>query len=123
MMKVFKKRGEVIQVVRQRNLTLYLFLTALLLVLVPNTVQSQSSDMLAHNELLIRNGTDGQITFFIRKGDDDWKEKKLGPRDSSIYKDIDQIWIRGNQRRLELQRRYKIVWEGGAFHIKEIVLR
>lgn len=123
MMKAYNKKRELIKVIKQRNVRLFLCLAVLLLILLPTSVQSQSSDMLAHDELLIRNGTNRQIKFFIRKGGNDWLEKKLNPRDSKIYKDIDQLWVEGDHRRLELQRRYKIVQEGDALCVKEIVLR
>lgn len=90
-------------------------------------VLARAQDIIPANAFLLRNRTDREITFFLRKGDDDWTRHRLAAGERQIFSKKDQIWIatEGQEpvhRYLQLGCRYRIVWKAGRWDVEKMGL-
>jgi hypothetical protein len=82
----------------------------------------RAQDIIPANAFLLRNRTDREIIFFLRKGDQEWTKYRLNPSQDEIFSDKDQIWISTDGQEpvhyyLKLGCRYKIVWKDGRWDV------
>lgn len=90
-------------------------------------VLARAQDIIPPNAFLLRNRNDRQITFFLRKGDEDWAEYSLAAGAKRVFSNKDQIWIgtEGQENvhyHLQLGSRYTIVWKAGRWDVEKMGL-
>lgn len=123
-----RKRGVIKKMIKRTKLVPFLLLAIFSLQLQTTARQPQSSDVIPSNAVLIRNGGNRQIIFWLRNGNGPWVKFWLDAGDNRPYKNVDQIWIRTTgqepvQYKLELNQRYKIVWDGTRWVVVRIDIR
>ena len=114
---------------RRKRLIPFLLLSILCSIqLQTAAVTPQSSDIIPTDALLIRNSSNQPIAFWLRNGDGAWYKFELNAGANRIYKNLDQIWISTTGQepvhyKLELQQRYKIIWNGTKWDLRRIAIR
>jgi len=105
-----------------------LFLLAVLLVSVQlgAVVARAQDDIVPPDKFLIRNRSNYDIAFFLRRGDGPWVRYGLAAGQDNLYNNADQLWFAPDgyipiHCRVELGQRYKFVFDGTRWYFLRIV--
>lgn len=110
---------------RTKLIPFLLLVVLLLLQLKPLPIYAQ--DLIPANAFLIRNRSKEMVTFWLRRGSEEWVKEILDVEERETFFDKDQIYMSppGHEpihRSLRLGKRYRIVCNGSSWNIEPMEL-